>query len=454
MAQPQVHPPSADMPDYPGDASIGVARAVLQELFGPPEERVWAVRFWDGTTEAPRRDPLFTLLLKRPGALRRMLLPPSEVAIGEAYLRDDFDLKGSVEAATSLADGIAERLRSPRQFARLARLLLQLPANDLPAGPDVEEQIAFQHGGILHSRRRDLKAVRYHYDVGNEFYALWLDARLVYSCAYFQREDNDLDTAQKDKLEHICRKLRLKPGERLLDIGCGWGGLVQYAAARYGVHALGITLSEPQAALARSRIAAAGLTERCQIEVCDYRDLTPIVPFDKVVSVGMFEHVGRAQLPAYFAAVYRLVRPGGLFLNHGIAAPASEATVPRQNWLMARLWKSGAFIQRYVFPDGELVPPHEAIRQAERAGFETRDVESLREHYALTLRHWVRRLEARHNDAVHLVGESTYRVWRLYMSASANGFASGKLALIQALYSKPGPAGTSELPLTRADLYR
>ncbi|HEY7358758.1 MAG TPA: cyclopropane-fatty-acyl-phospholipid synthase family protein [Ktedonobacterales bacterium] len=454
MARSQVHTPSADTPNYLGNGSVGVARAVLEELFGPPEQRAWAVRYWDGTIEAPPSAPAFTLLLRRPGALRRMLLPPSEVAIGEAYLRDDFDLEGSVEASTSLADAVADRLRSPLKLARLIRLLLQLPANDLPAGPNVEEQIAFQHGGSLHSRRRDLKAVRYHYDVGNEFYALWLDARMVYSCAYFRREDDDLDTAQKDKLEHLCRKLRLKPGERLLDIGCGWGGLVQYAAARYGVQALGITLSEPQAVLARRRIAAAGLSERCQIEVCDYRDLTPSVPFDKVVSVGMFEHVGRAQLPTYFAAAYRLTRPGGLFLNHGIAAPASEAMAPRQNWLAARVWQSGAFIQRYVFPDGELLPPHEAIRLAEHAGFETRDVESLREHYALTLRHWVRRLEARHGDAVQLVGESAYRVWRLYMSASASGFASGKLALIQALYSKPGPTGASELPLTRADLYR
>jgi len=188
--------------------------------------------------------------------------------------------------------------------------------------------------------------------------------------------------------------------------------------------------------------------------VRDYRDLLNAAPFDKVVSVGMFEHVGRAQLPTYFAAAYHLTRPGGLFLNHGIAAPASEALAPHQGWLMARLWKSGAFIQRYVFPDGELRPPREAIQQAELAGFETRDVESLREHYALTLRHWIRRLEARHKEAVQLVGEPTYRVWRLYLSASANGFASGKLALIQALFSKPGPTGNTELPLTRADLYR
>lgn len=453
MAHYQVHAP-ADTPHSASDARIEIAQAVLEELFGPPEQRAWAVRFWDGYTEAPERSPQFTLLLRRPGALRRMFLPPSEVALGEAYLRDDFDLEGSVEAATRLADMVAARLHSPGRLVRLVRLLIQLPTDDLPASPDAPRQSAFRSGGSLHSRRRDALAVRYHYDVGNEFYALWLDARMVYSCAYFQREDDDLETAQKAKLEHICRKLRLKPGERLLDIGCGWGGLVQYAAARYGVQALGITLSERQAALARSRIVAAGLSERCQIEVRDYRDLTNEAPFDKVVSVGMFEHVGRAQLPAYFAAAYRLTRPGGLFLNHGIAAPASEVLAPRQGWLMARLWKSGAFIQRYVFPDGELRPPREAIQQAELAGFETRDVESLREHYAMTLRHWIRRLEARHKEAVQLVGEPTYRVWRLYLSASANGFASGKLALIQALFSKPGPTGNTELPLTRADLYR
>ncbi len=454
MEHPQVRVPSADLPNPPGDVHVGIAQAVLSELFGPPEQRAWAVRFWDGTTETPEQPPQFTLLLRRPGALRRMLLPPSELAFGEAYLRDDFDLKGSAEAAASLADGVADRLRSPAKLARLARLLLQLPSNDLPISANGDGLPAFSLGGRLHSRRRDALAVRHHYDVGNAFYALWLDTRLVYSCAYFRREDDDLDTAQKAKLEHICRKLRLKPGERLLDIGCGWGGLVQYAAARYGVQALGITLSESQAALARSRIIAAGLNERCQIEVCDYRDLIGAAPFDKVVSVGMFEHVGGAQLPTYFAAAYRLTRPGGLFLNHGIAAPASEALAPRQSWLMQRLWRQGAFIQRYVFPDGELLPPREAIRQGELAGFETRDVESLREHYALTLRHWVQRLEARRAEAVQLVGEATYRVWRLYMSASANGFATGKLALIQALFSKPDAAGNTELPLTRADLYR
>jgi cyclopropane-fatty-acyl-phospholipid synthase len=294
-------------------------------------------------------------------------------------------------------------------------------------------------------------AVRSHYDVGNAFYALWLDRRLVYSCAYFATGIEDLDAAQAAKLDHICRKLRLAPGERLLDIGCGWGGLVQYAAEHYGVQALGITLSQPQAELARERIAAAGLADRCQIEVRDYRDLPPDASFDKIVSVGMVEHVGRRRLPTYFATAWRHLRPGGLFLNHGIAMAASGNGLSS---LLSRLmWRRGGFIQRYVFPDGELASSGEMLRAAEAQGWETRDVENLREHYTLTLRHWVRRLEAAHEEAAQRVGEQTYRVWRLYMAASAHGFAAGRLQLIQTLLSKARADGSSSLPLTRSDLY-
>ncbi len=454
MAHPNVPTPSVNAPYHPSDESVHIAQAVLQELFGPPEERSWAVHYWDKTIEAPARPPAFTLHLRRPGALRRMLLPPSERAIGEAYLRDDLDLTGDIEAATSLIDELAESLRSPTQMARLARLLLRLPTNDLPIEVDGEGRPVPRPGKSHRARPGDMQVIRYHYDVGSEFYTLWLDARLLYSCAYFRREDDDLETAQKAKLEHICRKLRLKPGERLLDISSGWGGLVQYAAAHYGVQALGIALTESQAVLARRRITAAGLSERCQIEVGDFRNLPAEASFDKVVSVGMFEQVGHAQLPHYFATAYRLTRPGGLFLHQGIASPASTALASRQHWLRARIWKPGAFFQRYLFPDAEVLPTREAIWQAELAGFETRDVESLREHYTLTLRHWKRNLEARYREAVQLVGEPTYRVWRLYLAASARGFATGKLTLTQTLFSKPGPSGNTELPMTRADLYR
>jgi cyclopropane-fatty-acyl-phospholipid synthase len=293
--------------------------------------------------------------------------------------------------------------------------------------------------------------VRSHYDIGNEFYTLWLDRRLVYSCAYFETGGEDLDTAQTAKLEHICRKVRLRPGERLLDVGCGWGGLILYAAERYGVNATGITLSEPQAAVARERIVRAGLADRCRVEVCDYRALTAGHPFDKVVSVGMIEHVGRSQLARYFAALWHLTKPGGLFLNHGIVRmPEPAGFAPA---IGRRLWREGQFIDRYVFPDGQLIPLADTLYDAERAGFEVRDVESLREHYALTLRHWVARLEAAAPMAVHLVGEEVYRIWWLYMTAAAEAFASGRLNLAQSLLAKPDYRGQVDVPRTRADLY-
>ncbi|MBX6333707.1 MAG: class I SAM-dependent methyltransferase, partial [Gemmatimonadaceae bacterium] len=238
----------------------------------------------------------------------------------------------------------------------------------------------------------------------------------------------------------------------LLDMGCGGGGLVRYAAAHYGVDALGITLSERQAELANERIRADGLERRCRVEVRDYRDFPPGVTFDKVVSVGMFEHVGRAQLPTYFREAARLTKPGGLFLNHGIVrAPDRERGMMRR--VRRLLWREGKFIERYVFPDGELVPLAEAVRNAEQAGLETRDVESLREHYALTLRQWVARLERQREAAVRLVGEETYRVWRLYMAASAQAFASGRIGLAQVLLARPDREGRVRIPATRADLY-
>ncbi len=254
--------------------------------------------------------------------------------------------------------------------------------------------------------------------------------------------DDDLDTAQEQKLEYICRKLRLHPGERLLDIGCGWGGLVMYAAQHYGVQAYGITLSEPQAELAQRRIEEAGLTGKCKVEVRDYREVTEANSFDKIVSVGMFEHVGESLLPTYFKQAWQLLRPGGVFLNHGIASDSFDAAKAKTS-----------FVNHYVFPDGELLPINSTLRAAETSGFEVRDVESLREHYMLTLRHWVRRLEAHAEEARKLTNDVTYRVWRLYMSGSAHGFQTGSNTIYQTLLAKPD-RGDSGLPLTRADWYR
>lgn len=442
-----VFPPSSSRTDA-SETSLHATRAILRLLFGPPAGRPFAVRFWNDTIEGPSELPAqrFTLVLRRPGALRRLLLPLSELGVAEAYLHDDVDVEGDLGEAAALVDLLAERLRSPVTAVRLLTHLLTLP-KDEPRPADAGRGPRPHSGVRRHSRSRDASAIRFHYNVGNDFYRLWLDQRMVYSCAYFERGDEDIDTAQQAKLDYICRKLRLRPGERLLDIGCGWGGLVQYAAEHYGVQALGVTLSEPQAHLAQERVAQAGLADRCRIAVRDYRDLTGEGTFDKIVSVGMVEHVGRAELAGYFAKAFALTRPGGLFLNHGIVTLAPLSLAARL------LWRQGAFIQRYVFPDGELTGPGDTVRTAERAGFETRDLESLREHYALTLRHWVRRLEAHEAEAIALTGKETYRVWRLYMSASARAFATGEIGIVQILFSRPGSDGSCALPHTRADLY-
>lgn len=436
-------------PEAPDPRPLRLSRLVLEDLFGPPERRSFAVRFWDGARDVPRgRSPAFELVLRHPGALRTAFLPPTDAAMGRAYVEGDIDIEGDMEAAGRLAEAVAGLVRRPWALARVAARVVRLPAN---AGGPGRAPGVVRSAGAKHSRARDAAAVRSHYDVGNDFYELFLGRRMVYSCAYFVQEADELDLAQEAKLEHICRKLRLRPGERLLDVGCGWGALVQFAAERHGVEALGITLSEPQAALARERIAAAGLAHRCRIQVLDYRDLPRGVLFDKVASVGMVEHVGRAKLPVYFREIARVLVPGGLFLNHGIVSlEEPEGVLGR----IAERVLGPSFMQRFVFPDSELVSPADIIAPGEKAGLELRDVESLREHYARTLRHWVRRLDERRGDAVARVGAETYRVWRLYMSACAGLFSSGGIGVIQALWGKPREDGSLPLPMTRSDLYR
>jgi cyclopropane-fatty-acyl-phospholipid synthase len=392
-----------------------------------------------------------TFELRGPDTLRRVLLPPSELSFAEAYVHDDFDIVGNMETAVAEAERVGRRMLSPKRVARLALLALRLPTTH--EGGEGDPSRGSSHlAGTPHSPKRDAAAIRYHYDVGNDFYRLWLDRQLVYSCAYFKDETDDIDTAQEAKLDYICRKLRLREGESLLDIGCGWGSLMLHAAQHYGVQAHGITLSHEQAALARERFAAARLADRCHVEVCDYRDLPANAQFDKVSSVGMIEHVGHSRLADYFGSVWRCLRPGGVFFNSGIVIHEATAYLA-PGWWGRTFWHEGEFIQHYVFPDGELLPFAEVVKEAETAGFETRDVESLREHYMLTLRRWLSRLEARHEEAAALVGEETYRVWRLYLAGSAHGFASGAIGLMQSVFGKPDH-GQSGLPLTRSDLYR
>lgn len=437
-----------------GEPFLDLARRVARESFGPQAERPFAIRYWNGVTEpgVGGSPPPFTLLVRGPGALRAALLPPSELALAEAFLRGDLGLEGSLEAAASLTGRLAERLSSPSRIVRLAALLLRLPSN--PNG-SVVPPLCWRPGPLSrrHCRPRDAAAVRHHYDVGNEFYQLWLDAQSVYSCAYFARGVRDIDAAQAAKLDYICRKLRLRPGERFLDVGCGWGALIRYAARHYGVEAVGITLSPAQAELARRRIAEDGLGNRCRVDVRDYRDLPASPLYHKAATVGMVEHVGRVGLRRYFETVFGRLRPGGLFLYHGIVdlegTQAMSLRIRARRWL----WRKGQFLQRYVFPDGELPELADVVRAAEQVGFESRDLESLREHYVLTLRHWLKRLQAREPEAVVQIGETRVRIWRLYLAASAHAFATGRIGVVQLLLSKPSVEPSSDLPLTRHDLY-
>jgi cyclopropane-fatty-acyl-phospholipid synthase len=296
---------------------------------------------------------------------------------------------------------------------------------------------------MSHDRRElDRKAIHHHYDLSNEFYALFLDSRMVYTCAYFRTPDTDLETAQADKLDLVCRKLRLQPGERMLDIGCGWGSLAVWAAKHYGVNVLGVTLSAEQVKWAQAWIAREGLGDRCRVEHRDYRDVAGEGPFDKIAAIGIIEHVGIANYPAYFREVYDLLKPGGLFLNHGITH--------HRAWKRTPQWD---FLVEHVFPNGELDHVSHICDVMEATDFEVVDVDGLRAHYALTCRYWAERLRANEKKAIALVGERKYRTWLLYLTSSSVGFEQRSIGLYQVLAEKVDPSA-AVVPTTREDWYR
>lgn len=404
----------------------------LDKLFADYHGPAFAIRLWDGWnwTSSSEEPPACTMKILHPRALHTLLAEGSQVALGEAFIHKEIDVEGDLFSVFAPAEHM---LRHPAPLRE--RLLQTVARGALELGTTLRY-------GRRHSQERDRDSIAYHYDQPIEFFRPWLGRTLVYSCAYFEHPDDALEDAQEQKLELICRKLRLRAGERFLDVGCGWGSLLLHAAGRHGVRAEGITLSRSQEAVTRQRIGAAGLGERCRVRLVDYRRLDPQQEhYDKIASVGMYEHVGLANLPAYFAQVHRLVKPGGVFLNHGIAR--SVHATPRGQ---------DSFIARYVFPDGALVTLTETITAAEQAGFEVRDVENLREHYVMTLRHWVRGLEACRDQILGHVTETTYRIWLLYMAGCAAAFQRGDIGVVQTLLSAP-ERGRSGMPLTRRDWY-
>lgn len=376
------------------------------------------LRLWDDREIDLGPAPVVTMVIRQPNLLAEFSNPSLE-SLGEAFVEGRVDLLGPLEEIIRIGDRITHALGDATPYLPTRR---------------------------SHDKATDASAIAYHYDLSNEFYRLWLDRDMVYSCAYFETGSEDIEQAQQAKLRLICRKLRLTAGERLLDVGCGWGGLARYAAREFGARVLGITLSREQLELARERVAAEGLEDRVQLELLDYRDLPQDGRFDKVVSVGMFEHVGHANLPLYCQTLAAAVRPGGLVLNHGITSRHLDGRPVAHG--------AGRFVHRYVFPHGELPHLVKISSCIAEAGLEIVDVESLRLHYARTCSLWSERLEARLAEAGTLIAERSLRIWRIYLAGCAYGFRHHWMNLHQILASKPLADGRHELPWTRADLYR
>lgn len=418
----------------PGSAAEAVA-PMLAVLFGdtPPVR----FSFWDGSSLGPA-DGAGTLHVHSPDAIRRILWAPGELGVSRAFVWGDVTVEGDLFAVLrALSEGSSRDLRTAgwRSLVGAASAARRIGALGSPLPPPPEES---RRGGRLHSPARDARAVSHHYDVGNDFYGLVLGPSMTYSCARFVAPTTTLEEAQAAKHELVCRKLGLdqRPGARLLDVGCGWGSMALHAARHHGAEVVGVTLSRQQLDLARARVRGAGLEDRVEIRLQDYRTLHG-EQFDAISSIGMFEHVGTARTADYFDTLYGLLKPTGRLLNHAISKPGGS------------MFGRHTFVGRYVFPDGELIDVGRVVLAMQQSGFEVRDVESLREHYSRTLHAWVQNLEARWDECVALVGLRRANVWRLYMAASAIGFDDSGLAVHQVLGVVPGADGTSGMPPTR-----
>lgn len=415
----------------------GLVRPMVTSLIG--EDPPVALRFWDGTVLGDA-EAATTVHVRSPDALRRMAFAPGELGLSRAYVAGDIDIDGDIFDVLNLRDrlgGRNERVNLPTDLSmRLRTLRAAWRAGALgppPAPPPEEARLR----GRLHSKARDREAISHHYDVGNDFYRLVLGSSMTYSCGYYRSADLSLDDAQSAKYDLICRKLGLEEGMRLLDVGCGWGGMLLHAAQHYGVEGVGITLSKEQATFAEKRIAEEGVAGHLEVRLQDYRDVSD-GPFDAISSIGMFEHVGLARLGDYFGTLHGLLADGGRLLNHAISRPGGTPGFDRDS-----------FVARYVFPDGELQEVGRVVTAMQENRLEVRDVESLREHYALTLRSWVTNLEDNWIEAQSIVGGPRARIWRLYMAGSALSFEAGRINLHQVLGVKAESDGTSHMPMVR-----
>ena len=429
--------------------------SIVQALLNLLPKRPFAVRLPDGTTLPPEPADAcaqFTLVLKQPAALRRMFLPPSELAFGESYIYDDYDIEGNIVTAFETMEQFGRPQLPLSNALKLGIDLLRLERNGRIYHDDYQEDnwkfTSYKGNKRLNSQERDQKTVQFHYDLSTAYHKLMLGENMEYSCAYFASEDESLESAQKRKLDLICRKLDLQPGERFLDIGCGWGSLIIHAVKHYGVKATGITLSNTQLAEAQAQIDASGIGDRCHVECVHFEDFAPTTPFDKISSVEMFEHVDESKTATYFAKVHEFLVSGGLFLLQ-TQYTHQDRRHAGHSWMEHLGIGRNAFLKKYAFPDSRVVSLPATITAAEQMGFETRDFESMREHFPITMARWLQRLEENHDTAVVEVGEVAYRVWRLILAGYLYLLKKGHLSVFQLLFAKPLPDGRVDLPLIR-----